>query len=148
MKIDVRTVDPIAYFDEAASLLAANWKESGSPIKFIAHDVRKLYGFLSASNVLFAVAAFMANKLVGYAVITISPHPLNNSVIVCDCSGVYLLPSLRGKKVVSEMMRVVRILSKEHKASYAHWHAPAGSRFSKALAKRFTPLSNYFIEKL
>lgn len=148
MAIDVIMVDPITHFDEAASLLAANWAESGTPIDFIAKDAKKFYEFLASKHVLFAAAAFQDSTLVGYAICTVVPHPLNHSAIICNCDGIYLMPGLRGAHIVASMMQAIRQIAYEHKAHSVHWHAAAHSNFATALAKRFIPISNYFREEL
>lgn len=148
MKIDVSIVDPIAHFDEAADLLAANWKESGSPIDFIPADVRKFYEFLAANHVFFAVEARAKGVLIGYAVITVAPFPLNHKVLICDCNGIYITPDHRGSSALARLMSEVRIMAKGHGASAIHWHAPAGSQFNEVLSRRFKPLNNYFVEQV
>lgn len=148
MKIDVTIVDPITHFDEAADLLAANWKESGTPIEFVPADAKRFYEYMADNHTLFAAAAFDGSALVGYAIVTIVPHPLNHSVIICNCDGIYLEPHLRGGRIVAEMMKVIRSMAKDRHAHSVHWHARAGSPFSEALAARFVPISNYFREQL
>lgn len=146
--VEIKLVDPIANFDQAVELLEANWKESGNPFEFNAVDAKSFYTHMAEMRLLFAVGAYLEEKLVGYCIVTIAPHPLNFSIKICDANGLYLIPDLRGGRTLSKITNAVRLLAKEHNANLIHWHAPAGSDFSKALASRFTPMSNYFREEL
>ena len=144
--IEVKVVDPLANFDEAAAMLQANWDESGSPIPFVVEDARNFYTYLGQNNALFAVGAWDEGKLIGYCITTIVPHPLNHSVKICNADGMYVLPEYRGGMVLGRIIRAVQRLAQLEGANHLHWHAPAGSEFGEALAKRMIPISNYFRE--
>lgn len=146
--IEVRVADAIDKFDEALPLLEANWRESGSPIEFKADDVRRFYEFMDKSGAIFAIGAWDEGKLVGYSIVTFGPFPMNHSVRICNVDGLYIVPEYRSSILFGRLQSAVRNLSLIENADYIHWHAPAGSEFSDALAKRTEPMTNYFREAL
>ncbi len=143
--VEVRVEDPLEKFDEALPLLEANWRESGSPIEFKAEDVRQFYAYMAEMGAISAVGAWNDEQLVGYAITTFGPHPMNHSVRICNVDGLFLHPDFR-MGIAGRLMNSVKDLAVIEGAHYIHWHSPAGSDFSKALAKRTTPMSEYFRE--
>lgn len=148
MAITIKLVDPIESFDEAIPLLKANWKDSGNPFDFNAADTKAFYTRLSAIQIVCAFAAYEDDALVGYCVAVIHPHPLNNSIKICDVNGIYLIPRLRKGSTTMKMTQLVTLFALEADVNYIHWHAPANSEFSRVLASRHEPISNYFREAL
>lgn len=148
MAIEVKIVDPLAKFDEAVPLLEANWRESGSPIEFIAEDTRTFYRNVQRVGALFAAGAYDGADLIGYCIITIIPHPVNHSVIICNADGVYLKPDYRKGRTLALLMEAVRLVARKHSCFSISWHAQSGSDFATVLAERIPPLSNYFWEAL
>lgn len=147
-KISIRLLDPILNFDKAIELLEANWKETGIPIEFVASNAKTFYEYMAKLNALFSIGVFNEEELVGYCIITMSPHPLNHSIKVCNVDGIYLIPHLRNGKIVFDMMNSVKSIAKVHKANYIQWHASVDSSFLKVLESRFTPINRYFREQL
>lgn len=147
-KIVVKLLNLVDCFDDAIPLLKANWKESGNPFELDVNSTKLFYTYMDSLGCLFIAGAYLDGKAVGYCVTTVSPHPLNNSIKICNVDGIYLIPELRGGRASVKLMNAVRGIAKGYKANIIHWHAPAGSKFSETLAARFTPLSNYFREEL
>lgn len=146
--IEIKLVDPMESFDAAIPLLEANWKESGNPFDFDAADTKAFFKKMATINTLLAIGVFKDNVLVGYSVVTIAPHPLNFSIRICDVSGLYLIPELRGGNTFGRISDLIKNLAEEYKANFIHWHAPARSEFSGVLSSRFEPISNYFRENV
>lgn len=149
MAVEIRVAsDPIAHFDEAIPLLEANWEESNMPIDFIADDARKVYQYMTAQGILFAVGAYDDDEMVGYCIATIAPHPFNHVVMMVNIDGIYLKPQYRKGRAGVQLMSTIREMAKKRAAYAINWHAPAGSDFAKTLERSFTPLNNYYTEKL
>ena len=148
MKVEVKEINPIEYFEIAAELLQENWKASGAGFDFIPQDARKLYEFLRANGSLFGSGAFVDGKMVGYCIITITPNPVNHAVKVCSMTGMYLKPEFRKARATLELMDIVRRIAKDHKVDFIDWHAAAGSEFLRVLQARYKPVNSYFREQL
>lgn len=146
MNIQIKIVDPIENFDAAAPMLVANWEETGSKIPFDLEDTRKFYQHLAAFGLLYAVAAYEGNVLVGYCITTIVPFPMNHKYRVCNADGLYILPEYRGGTVLGRVMEAVRFLAKDKGAHWIQWHAAHGSEFVAVLAARVPRSSHYFRE--
>ena len=78
--IKVKRVNPIEEWDDAISLIKANWSESNQPIEFNADDARRFYEYLYENSALFAIGAYQLDELVGYCLVSVVPHPFNQSV--------------------------------------------------------------------
>ena len=148
MKIIVKEINPIEYFDIAAELLQENWKASGADFDFIPADARKMYEYLNASGALFGSGAFVDGKMVGYCIITITPHPVNHSIRVCSMTGMYLKPEFRKARATLQLMDTVRRIAKENGSTFIDWHGAAGSEFFQVLQARYKPVNGYFREQL
>lgn len=146
--IEVKLVDPLEKFDEAIELYKANWKDSGNPFDVNVDDTKAYYKYMAENNALFGAAAYDDEKMIGYCIVTISPHPLNFSVKILNVDGLYLLPEHRGRLVLDKIRAIVKTLAEDNKVNFIHWHAPAESDFSGALAARYEPISNYYRETI
>lgn len=146
MTIEVKIVDPIANFDAAAPMLVANWAETGTTMPFNLEDTRKFYGHLAEIGLLFAVAAYLADELIGYCIVTVVPFPMNHAYRVCNADGIYILPEYRGALVLGRMMDAVRFIAKDNNVNWIQWHAAEGSPFVDVLAARVPRSSHYFRE--
>lgn len=143
-KYVVKEVNPMEEFDNASLLLLNNWKESNQLFPFNIEDAQKFYQYLADSNMLFSIGAYFDNKLIGYSVLTLHPHPLNHSVKICNVDGIYIAPKYRKKGLSARLILAVDQFAKKHRADYIHWHVPVDGEFEKTLVNRFEPLSNYY----
>lgn len=148
MGIEVNIVDPITRFEQAKDMLAANMRESNSPVELNAEDTFEFYTKLNDAGILYGIEAVDDGKLIGYCCATITPHPLNASEIVCDANGLYIVSDHRGGGTFNAIITKLEEIARTHRATLLHFHAPAGSDFDKVLALRFTPLSNYYYKEL
>lgn len=148
MTVEIKIVDPIANFDAAAQMLLDNWAETGSAMPFNLEDTRKFYQHLAAFGLLFAVAAYEGNVLIGYCIVTIVPFPMNHAYRVCNADGLYIRPEYRSGTILGRVMEAVRFLAKDNKAHFIQWHAAHGSPFVDVLAERVPRSSHYFREDI
>jgi hypothetical protein len=147
-KVTVRLIDVIENIDRASELIKANWEESGNPFDVVIEDVKSFYKRMSEVGQVITSGAYIMDDMVGYCIASITPHPLNFSIRVCNVDGIYLIPKLRGGVVATRLLHKIRLVAKGCGVDLMHYHAPAGSDYSNALGARFTPVSNYFREVL
>lgn len=129
----IEVVNPADYIDSIRELLQANWDETGFDFEFDP-DVdayRRLYelGFL------YALAAFVDEKIVGYCTIAVTNHAHNKAVRVASNDALFVLPEYRHGIVSGKLIATAVKTAKQRGASRFTWHCRAGTKFADVLIK-------------
>lgn len=127
----VEVVNPADWIDKIRPLIQANWAETGFDFPF-APDV-EAYGRLWDAGYVFAAAAFAADEVVGYAVITVVPHPHNPAVIVAANDALFVAPDYRHGITSGRLILAAEAEAKRRGARKIIWHARAGTTLATML---------------
>jgi GNAT superfamily N-acetyltransferase len=141
----VRPITIAESFDAALPLMQANWHESGDDFAF--EPSREFYLQAEAMGLLFAVGAFMDEKLVGYAVVTVAPHPFNPAFVVANGNPLYVSPEYRCGLLTGKLMLVAEEQARLRGARKFHWVMRAGSRAADTLCDHGYRCIDMVVEK-
>ena len=135
----VQVVNPAELIDKNRPLIQANWAETGFDFPFDP-DV-EAYGRLWDAGYAFAVAAFVGDEVVGYAVITVVPHPHNPAVIVAANDALFVAPAYRNGITSGRLILAAEAEAKRRGARKIVWHARAGTPLATMLQTHgYTPI--------
>ena len=135
----VKVVNPAEWIDKIRPLIQANWAETGFDFPFDP-DV-EAYGRLWDAGYAFAVAAFVGDEVVGYAVITVVPHPHNPAVIVAANDALFVAPAYRNGITSGRLILAAEAEAKRRGARKIVWHARAGTPLATMLqTDGYTPI--------
>jgi GNAT superfamily N-acetyltransferase len=122
----VREIDIDECWDAALPLMAANWRETGCAFDFA--PSREFFKTMQSVGLMFALGGYIENQLVGYAGVTLSPHPFNPSVKVASGNPLYVTPQYRGGQMGGRMMLMAEQIAQQRGARFAFWHMRSGTR--------------------
>ena len=135
----VQVVNPAELIDKNRPLIQSNWAETGFDFPFDP-DV-EAYGRLWDAGYAFAVAAFVGDEVVGYAVITVVPHPHNPAVIVAANDALFVAPAYRNGITSGRLILAAEAEAKRRGARKIVWHARAGTPLATMLQTHgYTPI--------
>ena len=135
----VQVVNPAELIDKNRPLIQSNWAETGFDFPF-EPDV-EAYGRLWDAGYAFAVAAFVGDEVVGYAVITVVPHPHNPAVIVAANDALFVAPAYRNGITSGRLILAAEAEAKRRGARKIVWHARAGTPLATMLQTHgYTPI--------
>ena len=135
----VQVVNPAELIDRNRPLIQSNWAETGFDFPFDP-DV-EAYGRLWDAGYAFAVAAFVGDEVVGYAVITVVPHPHNPAVIVAANDALFVAPAYRNGITSGRLILAAEAEAKRRGARKIIWHARAGTPLATMLQTHgYTPI--------
>ena len=135
----VQVVNPAELIDKNRPLIQSNWAETGFDFPFDP-DV-EAYGRLWDAGYAFAVAAFVGDEVVGYAVITVVPHPHNPAVIVAANDALFVAPAYRNGITSGRLILAAEAEAKRRGARKIIWHARAGTPLATMLQTHgYTPI--------
>lgn len=128
----VREINIAENWDAARELMAANWRETGDAFPFA--PAREFFERLQAGGFMVAFGAYSGNALVGYAGVTISPHPFNPEVLTASVNPLYVAPEHRRGILPGRLIATVRAAARERGAHRLYWHMRAGTAGAQMLA--------------
>ena len=111
-------------------------KESGNDDLGLALPSTDLYRALEAAGRCFCIGAFVADEMVGFAVLMINEHPhYSQNVGVCD--AIFVRKDYRRGPTGLKLIRKVQEMAKEKGLPGVYFSAPAHSKLSLLFAKVF-----------
>ncbi len=118
-------------------------KESGNDDLGLALPNGELYVALEGAGRAFCVGAFVADEMVGFAVLMINEHPhYSKNVGVCD--AIFVRKDYRRGPTGLKLIRKVQEMAKEKGLPGVYFTAPANSRLSKLFARLFKETDRTF----
>ena len=113
----------------------------GDGIRFPFDPDVEAYGRLWDAGYAFAVAAFVGDEVVGYAVITVVPHPHNPAVIVAANDALFVAPAYRNGITSGRLILAAEAEAKRRGARKIIWHARAGTPWRRCCRRMAIPPS-------
>lgn len=132
--IEVRQGSLADNIDHMDALFSANWDETG--FDFPLRLDKERYKQFEALGILVIVGAFEGDRVVGYSLASVLPHPFNPDVIFCNSDVLFVH---RDYRHTSAGVRLMAETKREAKARGAHrifWHARGNTEFARMLRKR------------
>lgn len=129
--VEVREGSLSDNIDAMDALFTANWAETGFdfPLKLD----KERYKHFERMGILIVVGAFDGDKVVGYSLASVLPHPFNPEIVFCNSDVLFLLKEYRGTAVGARLMEKTKEIAKQRGAKRLFWHARGDSQ----LAARF-----------
>lgn len=133
-RMRIAEVNIAEHVDRCLALLDENWAETG--FDFPLDPDRRQYIAAQEAGILFALAAFDGEEVVGYSTAFVSPHHFNPAVVMCHSDALFVARSHRdssaGARLIAETERVAR----ERGAHRMLWHTRAGTALADVLSSR------------
>lgn len=145
--IEVREGSLKDNIDAMHALFSANWAETGFDFPLQLDTER--YKQFEALGILVIVGAFDGEKVVGYSLASVLPHPFNPSVVFCNSDVLFLLKEYRHTTAGARLMAVTRRGARDRGAKKIFWHARGNTGFAEMLRNRGLHLADeVFMEDL
>ncbi len=126
-------LNPAEWIPRLGGLLAANWAETGFDFPF-SPDVG-MYQRMFELGIVFAVAAFKGEEIVGYCTVCVIPHAHNPSVVVASNDALFVVPAHRNGATAGRLIRAAEAEAKRRGASRFTWHCRAGTSLAEMLKR-------------
>lgn len=134
--VDIRAVSVTEYADSVMELVAENWSESGLADHKLSVSLRNdKYAELERSGVLFALAAFEGEKIVGYSVTFVSRLMHSAETTFASNDVIFVSKEHRDGRLGLVLIRRTEEEAKKRGASLMVWGAKPDSRFANLLPR-------------
>lgn len=133
--------------DAMDALFSANWAETGFdfPLKLD----KERYKQFEALGILVIIGAFDGDRVVGYSLASVLPHPFNPEMVFCNSDVMFLLSEYRNTTAGARLIAETKRVAKARGASKIFWHARGDSKFADMLRNRGHHLADeVFMEDL
>jgi len=131
MRYDV--VNPAEYISQIHHLLKANWEETGFDFPF--NPDIEAYNALYVRGMVFAVAAFDGDEIVGYCTISVTPHLHNPEIIVAASDALFVDVRHRRSTVAYRILKMAENEAMTRGAVRMAWHCRSGTGFAAVLTR-------------
>ena len=133
---DVRQVDAGALLDQAQQLFAAHWDEIAlnKGMMVLKPDVER-YQALEASGVLFALSAYVGDRLIGYSVNFLMRHLHYADLVYAQNDLLFIDKDYRASRAGLALIRATEAHAKAKGAQMLIWHAKPGTALEALLPR-------------
>lgn len=145
--IEVREGSLADNIDSIDDLLSENWAETGFdfPLKLD----KERYKQFEALGILVVIGVFDGDKVVGYSLASVLPHPFNPDVVFCNSDVMFLTKEYRTSSTGTKLINETKRVAKARGATKLFWHARGNTKFSRMLRNRGHHLADeVFMEDL
>lgn len=147
MSVKTQIVNPAEWMSHANELIAANWAETGFDFPFDP-DV-DMYARLAKAGMMFAVAAFDSEQIVGYCTVLVSPHMHNRTVTIASNDALFVAPEYRKGLTAARVIRTAEAEAARRGAVRFLWHCRAGTELANTLTRHgYEPVDNVVMRGL
>jgi GNAT superfamily N-acetyltransferase len=130
--VAIRNIQPGEWIPVVRELMGSNWAETGFDFPFEPSADR--YQALVDAGIMFALAAFDGERLVGYCTMIVAPTMHNPSVILAANDALFVMPEYRGI-TGGRMIRTAEREAKLRGACRVLWHTRAGTNLHESMAR-------------
>jgi len=140
-------LNPAEWIPRISDLLAANWAETGFDFPF-APDIG-MYQRMFDAGMVFAVAAFKGDELVGYCTVCVVPHVHNPAIVVASNDALFVAPAHRRGTAPGRLILAAETEAKRRGASRFTWHCRAGTPLAEMLTRHgYSPIDTVVMKGL
>lgn len=133
MGTEIRLINILDHAESCLDLMKRNWAETGFDFEFRPDFQR--YATMQRAGVLFALAAFHGEDIVGYCTVAVTPHPYNPTVTMAASDALFVAPEHR-VTLPARLIRSVEQAALDAGASRMLWHCRAGTTLASIFEKR------------
>lgn len=145
--VDVREGSLTDNIDAMDALFSANWAETG--FDFPLDIDKERYKQFEALGILVPVGAWDGEKLIGYSLASVLPHPFNPAMVFCNSDVLFVLKEYRHTSAGARLMAETKRIAKSRGARKVFWHARGDTAFAEMLRNRGLHLADeVFMEDL
>jgi GNAT superfamily N-acetyltransferase len=130
--VAIRNIQPLEWIPVIRELMGSNWAETGFDFPFDPSAER--YQALVDAGIMFALAAFDGERLVGYCTMLVTPTMHNPSVIIASNDALFVAPKYRGI-TGGRMIRAAEQEAKSRGACRVLWHTRSGTKLHESMAR-------------
>ena len=132
----IATFNPPDWYDQIEALGQLHKVETEAHL----HDQpcvlnRTLYDALFAAGSLVCIGAFVDDRIIGYAIAVVSPHP-HYALTAAQHDSLFIHPDHRAPRLALRLVEAVEAECKARGASFIAWHAKPGTPFARLLERR------------
>ncbi len=133
---DVREVEAGALLDQAQQLFAAHWDEIAlnKGMMVLKPDAER-YQALEASGVLFALSAYVGDRLIGYSVNFLMRHLHYADLVYAQNDLLFIDKDYRASRAGLALIRATEAHAKAKGAQMLIWHAKPGTALEALLPR-------------
>ena len=131
--VSIAIVNPAEYMPAIRSMIEENWAETGMDFDFDP-DV-EMYRKMHDTGMLFAVAAFEGNDVVGYCTVAMMPHQHNPKILFAGNDALFVAPKHRNGLVPGRLIKTAEREAKRRGALRFSWHCRAGTQLADSLIR-------------
>lgn len=132
--LEIREVQVAEHIDAIRHLLVENWAETGFDFDLAPDGT--LMQRLQDAGILFFLAAFDGDQIVGYSSAMVAPHTYNPSIICCNSDALFVRRVWRPRGVGARLILETERVAAEKGACRMLWHTRAGTPLAAALERR------------
>lgn len=131
--VRIELAEPINHWSDITELMRANWDETGFDWEF--NPSQEMYQSAVNAGMMFSLAAFDEDKIVGYCTMAIVPHMHNPAVVYAANDALYVSKKYRGI-TGARLIKAAEVEAKRRGARYVSWHTRAGTPLAAVLERR------------
>lgn len=126
--------------------MEANWHETG--FDFRLNPSEQMYRSAVDTGLMFVLAAFDGDNIVGYCTMVVHPHMHNPDVIVAANDALFVKREYRGM-TGARLIRMAERESARRGASRVLWHTRTGTRLHDTFVKRgYKPIDTVVMKEI
>lgn len=130
----IREIQAADHIGKVQDLLAENWAETGFDFD-LRPDV-EMVRRLQDAGLLFVLAAFDDDELIGYSSAMVIPHTYNPAIICCNSDALFVRRPWRKTSIGARLIAETERVGAQRGAVRMLWHTRAGTPLAAMLAKR------------
>lgn len=130
----IREIQAAEHIGKVQHLLAENWAETGFDFD-LRPDVEMMRR-LQDADLMFVLAAFDGDEMVGYSSAMVAPHTYNPALIFCNSDALFVRRAWRPRGVGARLIIETERVAAERGAVRMLWHTRAGTPLAGALERR------------
>lgn len=145
MMVRIELANPADHMDAIKQLMADNWAETGFDFDF--NPSVEMYQRAVDQGVMFALAAFDGDRVIGYCTMMVAPHLHNPAVIAASNDALFLAKAYRNGMTAARLIKAAETEAKSRGASRVMWHTRAGTGLAAMLERRGYKPADVVVEK-
>lgn len=147
MSVKTAIVNPAEWMAQVSDLIVANWAETGFDFPFDP-DVAT-YERLASIGMMFAVAAFDGEHIIGYCTVLVAKHMHNRAMTMASNDALFVAPEYRKGLTAAKIMLAAEAEAARRGASRFTWHCRAGTDLADTLIRHgYEPVDNVVMKGL
>lgn len=142
--VRIELANPAEHMSAIKELMADNWAETGFDFEF--NPSVEMYQRAVDLGLMFALAAFDGDRIVGYCTMMVAPHMHNPAVIAASNDALFVAKPYRGM-TSARLIWAAEDEAKRRGATRVMWHTRAGTGLAEMLKRRGYSPADVVVER-